>query len=133
MRILLCATLLGDLDRAEESYVEASALTDAVNNPIGVAWLLLHHSRVQGARGEKKAAMAEAERARDMLARAGDARGLAVASVRLAEAQVQAGEFAAAIALLQETLATFDEGNALFKNKAQRRLDSAMSAAYPDR
>jgi tetratricopeptide (TPR) repeat protein len=131
MHILLCATLLGDLDRAEESYVEATALTSTVNDPIGAAWLLLHHSRVQGARGDQTAAIAEAERASDMLARAGDARGLAVASVRLAEARLQAGQVTAAVALLRETLATFDEGNALFKNRAQRLLDSALAATRP--
>jgi DNA-binding SARP family transcriptional activator/tetratricopeptide (TPR) repeat protein len=128
MRILLCATLLGDLDRAEESYAEALTLTDAISDPIGIAWLLLHHSRVRSARGDEKGAIAEAERACGMLARAGDIRGFAAASLRLAEAQVQAGEYAAAIAQLQETLATFDEGNTLFKTRAKLLLDRAMEA-----
>ena len=101
MRIIRCTTHLGDLDRAERSYVEALALTDEVNNPIGVAWLLLHHSRVHSARGDLTAAIAEAAQARALLARAGDSRGFAAASLRLAEAHVQAGESADAITLLR--------------------------------
>jgi DNA-binding SARP family transcriptional activator/tetratricopeptide (TPR) repeat protein len=108
VRITACAISLGDLATAETTYTQAHDLTDVSTNALGLAWLLMHHSRIHRAYGDHAAAIAEAQRARDLMAHAGDTRGVVTASLHLAEAQLEAGYTATATTLILATLSTLD-------------------------
>ncbi|MFF5051695.1 BTAD domain-containing putative transcriptional regulator [Micromonospora sp. NPDC000663] len=95
VRMTDCALQLGDLEAAEANHSQALVHTDS-RNTLGLAWLLLHHSRIQAARREFALAIAEGSRARQLMADAGDIRGVASASLFLAEHYVAAGDPAAA-------------------------------------
>lgn len=127
VRITDCAISLGDLETADRTYARAYDLTDPHTNTLGLAWLLMHHSRIWRARGDHRAAIAEARDARRLVSRAGDTRGVVTASLHLAEAHLEAGEAEAAAALVRSTLSSMDvSAMPRLRTWAERLLDRAV-------
>lgn len=130
VRITVCAISLGDLKAAETAYAEAYDLTDTDTNTLGLAWLLMHHSRIRRAYGEHAAAIAEARQARELMAQAGDTRGVATASLYLTEAYLEAGDTGAAAALARATLSTMgDSALPRLQTRAELLLERAAREA----
>jgi DNA-binding SARP family transcriptional activator/tetratricopeptide (TPR) repeat protein len=129
VRITDCAISLGDLEKAETTYAQARDLTDPRTNPLGLAWLLMHHSRIRRAHGDHDAAITEARDARRLMSQAGDTRGVATASLHLAEAHLEAGQAGAAIALVRTTLSSMDtDALPRLRIRAEALLDRAGRA-----
>ncbi len=123
VRITDCAISLGDLHTAEATHAQANDLTDPNSNPLGFAWLLMHHSRIQRAYGDHVGAVTEAQQARDLMAHAGDTRGVTTASLHLAETKLHAGDTAGAATLALAALATNPVPR--LKARAERLLEQA--------
>jgi DNA-binding SARP family transcriptional activator/tetratricopeptide (TPR) repeat protein len=126
LRITYCAISLGDLEKANATYAQAHDLTDP--HSLAFAWLLTHRSRILRAYGDHAGAISEARRSRDMMAQAGDARGLVSASLYLAEAHLSAGDAASAVTLARTTLSTLD---ATALSRHQTWAESILRRASP--
>ncbi|MEV3858993.1 hypothetical protein AB0J38_32345 [Streptomyces sp. NPDC050095] len=125
-------------DDAERELAVADALLDLVDD--AVLHGMVHETRglTALAVGRDQDALALFERALHANRRAGDAHGIAVQTYNLAQARIAAGDFTAALALLDEVTALTDTGSPmrtkidLVRARALRGLgdlDAALDAA----
>lgn len=126
LRTLDCAITLDKLDLAESTYTRALEVTSAASDAHGFGWLLIHHSRLQRAYGDLPAATADAREGLRIMVEAGDARGVFLANLRLAEVLLSDGDSTGAAALLRDMLSTSDMASVpLLRAKAEDLLSQA--------